>query len=133
MFLSAQSFADLKGKGLLCVINQPYDEFWAFEFKKSMKYKAWTIERTGDKFELTHSKAKEYQMNSSNIIIEFDGFLDGIPHRINRKTLKLYLGEDYQKGTCRVSSNYKESIEGLKKVRDKLQRDYDAEKEGNKI
>ena len=129
MFLSAKSFADLKGKGLLCVINQPYDEFWAFEFKKSMKYKAWTIERTGDKFELTHSKAIEYRLNSSYITIEFDG----IPHRIYRKTLKLYLGEDYQKGTCRVSSNYKEAIEGLKKVRDKLQRDYDAEKEGNKI
>ena len=132
MFLSAQSFADLKGKGLLCAIKKPYDMYWAFEFKKSMKYKAWTIERTGDKFELTHSKAKEYQMNSSNIIIEFDGFLDGIPHRINRKTLKLSEG-DYQRGTCRVSSNYKEVIEGLKKVRDKLQRDYDAEKEGNKI
>ena len=36
MFLSAQAFADLKGKGLLCVINQPYDEVWAYEFKKSI-------------------------------------------------------------------------------------------------
>ena len=129
MLLSAQSFADLKGKGLLCVINQPYDEFWAYEFKKSMKYKAWTLERTGDKIELISSKDKIYDMNADNIYVD----VAELPVRVSRKTLQVLQGTDYKKGMCIATENYKEAIERLKKIRDNLQRDYDTELEGNKI
>ena len=135
MFLSAQSFADLKGKGLICEVPTALHSFmkWtAYVFDKN-KVERFMIAKKEDKFKLHSSGITDY--NTDNEFIYMNTFTS----KVNRKNLGYFTYHpktpkyDTNVGECIVYKSKKKLIKQMKVYIKEEQRIYNKSLEGNKI
>lgn len=134
MFLSAQSFANLKGKALFC--SFPYLATdnkllimgkLVIEFKESNLYDKWVIYRDGDDYIVPRSGLTEkYKRDANFIFLEYSK----LKLRISRKTLEV---DGDMQGQCELTQTFNQSFIRLHAIKGELQKRYDAKREGNKI
>tara|TARA_S200000501_G_scaffold320187_1_gene314903 strand:- start:161 stop:538 length:378 start_codon:yes stop_codon:yes gene_type:complete len=125
MFLSAQSFADLEGKGLLCKSIQS-GKLYGYSFLKNFNYNIMSTDFRNDKFKLYTSPLNKYSLKPRYI-------LTGEGLFINRKTLDLEgsSGKVWSKCELYDSKKLKARIEKQTK---ELQEKYDEKQaKENKI
>lgn len=129
MFLSAQAFADLKGKGLICELSlgRPL----AIYFREDYRYIFNRIYRMNDEYYLKVSKIHNYYLDESFIHLGED--ITGTSYMINRKTLE-YVHEltEQSVGNCKVY-DATETSKRHRELLKKLQQEYNKKLEGNKI
>ena len=131
MFLSAQSFADLQGKGLICTLTKEgYTTFRprAISFISPTKYARRLIIEKNDIFTYDREEGK-YRTDKD--------FISLLTHqiKINRKTLE-YISMDNAYGTlgyCEVFDNYEKLNKAYTNIKNKYQEEYNKTLEGNKI
>jgi hypothetical protein len=129
MFLSAQSFANLSGKGLLCTfLNNSKPE--AYYFISDRRFNYMSIKLVNDTYSIYYRGEKNYQTD-----IDFIYLADFA--KVNRKTLEFFINP-YPKepwGKCEAYNS--NEIEALKEkhndMRMLLQEKYNKKLEGNKI
>ena len=129
MFLSAQSFASLEGKGLLCTydpikIKNVKPEAYFFHSEKY--YALHNINLTGDIFSIKSDETRLYQTDKDFIYL-------GMYYKVNRKNLDFINRPDEITGKCEVFNNHKKLQEKHIEIRDKFQEEYNKSLEGNKI
>lgn len=138
MFLSAQSFADLRGKGIICI-----GENKGKSVTDSIVI-GWFIEddNTGTYYGLERGVASELyavRVMSANhtVIVEPEEiYLGGSLHILNRKTLELKYGhmeDDDILAKCKAYDTKKVFLEELDIQKNKEQKIYNKKLEGNKI
>ena len=131
MFLSAQSFANLQGKGLICTLTKEgYTTFKprAIHFKYSKKYIRRIIIKENDSYKFDKVSG-EYKTDKD--------FISLLTHqmKINRKTLE-YISMDNAYGTlgnCEIFDNYEKLMKAYLKIRETYQEEYNKTLEGNKL
>ena len=135
MLLSAQSFADLKGKGLICEVPTAHYSFmkWhPFVFDKN-KVERFMITRKDDNFYLKSIGSIDYYTDDEFIYLEKYGL------KVNRKNLVHYTFNpknskyDSELGECIVYKSKKKLIKQMKVYIKEEQRIYNKSLEGNKI
>ena len=152
MFLSTQSFADLKGKALICDIKEDnaekneYKDFNidAYIFYSSKKYKKMYIGYTSKKATL-YTFEEKYSTDPDYIYFGNNNSADSV-NKVNRKTLEYtfywetggspsFILRD--SGTCKVVNDIKALERRMENIRDKLQesldKKYQDKSKGNKI
>ncbi len=131
MFLSAQSFAKLQGKGLICTLTKEgYTTYRprAIHFKYPKKYIRRVIIKENDNY-IFDKVSGEYKTDKD--------FISLLTHqiKINRKTLE-YISMDNAYGTigkCEIFDNYEKLMKVYLKIRETYQEEYNKTLEGNKL
>lgn len=122
MFLSAQSFADLEGKALICKWKELMT---GLTFEKNYKYIQYYVTQHNDTFTMGSSPLENYSVNSDYITIYM-----GL--KINRKTLRRETSEGFDAGQCELA--YYETIrDRMVEHKNERQKKYIKKLEGNKI
>jgi hypothetical protein len=121
MFLSAQSFADLKGKALFCKM------IWSvggYIFRDNYEYQMYWIGQKNDTYFVDITSLRKYELNPEEITL-YD-------EKINRKTLKRFDFLGYDKGQCELTE-YNKIRDKIVEHKNKLQEEYNKKLEGNKL
>ena len=129
MFLSAKSFANLSGKGLLCTFfNNTSPEAYYFTSGRYFNYD--TIALANDTYWIYSRNDKTYQTDIDFIYLEDFA-------KVNRKTLEFFINSIPEKPLGKCEAYNSNEIEGLKAkhkyFKSLLQEKYNKKLEGNKI
>ena len=126
---SAQVFANLNGKGLLCTFsNYTYPEAFYFTSDKYFSYDA--IQLVNDTYWIYSRKDKYYKTDIDFIYLEDFA-------KVNRKTLEFFINAMPKESLGKCEAYNSNEIEGLKvkhkDIKMLLQEKYNKKLEGNKI
>ena len=129
---STQSFANLDGKGLLCIDKEGYPMAYYFytnitvgdKVEKRAKYRWKSLFLKIDTISIKEVKDRDYSTNKD--------FIDLGNIKINRKTLEgIYNGKVV--GTCEVSNDQKDLDIKINEMKEQYQQKLNKTLEGNKI
>ena len=121
MFLSAQSFADLQGKALICKWE---DSITGYIFLDDYDFQMYWIGQKNDTYSVNITGLYKYKLNAEQITLYSDV--------INRKTLRRVTSLGHDKGQCELTE-YDTIRDKIVEHKNKLQEEYNKKLEGNKI
>lgn len=137
MFLSAQAFADVRGKGIICIVSDKKDEnnldfISGYYFNKDNTATFMGINKkdSEDKIEIIiFSENYEVSLESKYVVI-------GNRHLLDRKTLNLHMKGNYANlfiSNCSLYKSKKALMREFERHKKIQQEIYNKEIEGNKI
>ena len=118
---STQSFADIKGKALICKWE---DSIKGYIFLDDYDYQMYWIRQKNDTYSVNITGLYKYKLNPDEITLN--------NRIINRKTLRIFDFLGYDKGQCELTE-YKTIRDKIVEHKNELQKKYNKKLEGNKI
>lgn len=125
MFLSAQLFADLNGKNLLCESFNKKGSLFGYHFYKNYEFNSIYIKFENDKYSIFYSFLEDYTLMTDKVILSTRGYID-------RKSLIVVGPSGTNVAQCELSG-WAELNDRIKEHKNELQEEYNKKLEGNKI
>ena len=125
MFLSAQSFADLKGKALLCESFNKKGRLLGYYFHENYKFQSMYVKFANDKYSIFYSLFEDYTLVTDKVILSDRGHID-------RKSLIVVGPLGTNVAQCELSG-WAELYDRIEEYKNEQQKTYNKKLEGNKI
>ena len=125
MFLSAQSFADLKGKTLLCESIDNKGSLFGYYFHENYKFQSIYVRFENDKYSIFYSLFEDYTLVADEVILSNRGHID-------RKSLIVVGPSGTNVAQCELSG-WVELYDRIEEYKNEQQEEYNKKLEGNKI